>query len=156
MRNRQMVDKWEWDTFMAINAERESHHVPPLGWCCLLEAFIRKNVNGKVFEDIHPSHTKSVWLTCLHWTPPQNIARKLIGSWLYNGREILNARYKSGAVVILNDKQKTRVCFIYSGDNPISWDELCNRQRSIDDMRAFLKKEKWEREIHDDPLHHWH
>jgi hypothetical protein len=119
------MEKWEWDTFEAINKTRVAHNIKPLGWCCGLESNIRKSCGDKIFMPI-PIKSKIVKKNCKHWTPPNEIARLVC-----ENKILLNGNYKSGVLVIINDNNKTHVIVGLGLSEAISWENLCNNYPEI-------------------------
>lgn len=114
-----MTDKWEWDTFVAINLQRQKFGSPPLIWCCAIESNTRGSCAGIVFHKFRVSR-RVVEVVCPHWTKPEVIAGMLIG----RDRHILGPKYTSGAVILNNDSSRTFAVLAYGKDKPISWEEM--------------------------------
>jgi hypothetical protein len=125
------MEKWELDTLEAINRIRTSNNAKPLEWCFGLENNIRGSAGGKQFLPI-PLKGKRVKINCKHWTPPGEIARLVC-----KNKQVLSNTYKSGALIIRNDKHKSHVTMGLGLAEVISWDNLCNNYPEVPKFIAY-------------------
>jgi hypothetical protein len=114
-----MADRWERDTFVAINVQRDKAGLAPLSWCCALESNARGSCAGIIFHKFRVN-MRVARVVCPHWTQPEVIAGMLIGC----DRHILDSKYQSGAMILSNDRSRTFALLAYGKGKPVSWEGM--------------------------------